>query len=83
MARDTSDSGSSASSSQCESACHVILVLVLQCLVQLAPQRGSQGGRHSVADLPVPVVHVAAEAEVVGEALCVCMKGGGRERAAQ
>ena len=43
--------------------------LVLQCLAQLAPQGSSQGGRDCIADLPVAVVDVAREAEVIREAL--------------
>lgn len=44
--------------------------LLLQHLVQLAAQGCSQWRRHCIAHLPVARVHIAAEKEVVREALC-------------
>lgn len=49
--------------------CPACVLCCLQCCTQLPSQCCCQWGRHCIADLPVPVVHVAAELEVVGEAL--------------
>ena len=54
-----------------EVICHVLAPLLLKHHPQAAAEGSGQRRRNGVADLPVAVVHVAGELEVIREALRV------------